>query len=111
LYASLSDICVYGPNGVDEDVMEVAQWMVEAQDEAFRARGGVGVRHNVFVVGQEFGVFETEHPDAIRIDAEGRERGRRSLVERDEEEMACMTGASRIGEGVWVSTRPVYPVR
>lgn len=110
LYASLSDICVYGPDGIDEDVIEVAQWMVEAQDEAFRARGGLGVRHNVFVVRDEFSVFEREHPDAIRVDVEGLEKGRRSLVERDEEEMASMTGASRIGEGVWVRIGPLCTV-
>lgn len=52
-YASVSDVVVYGENGIDESVVETAARVAEAQEIEWRKRGGKGVRYNVFVISGE----------------------------------------------------------
>lgn len=46
----MSDIIVFGPNGADDEVVEVAKQCVEAIDTEWCKRGRTGERYNVFVV-------------------------------------------------------------
>lgn len=49
-YASVSDVVVYGENGIDESVVETATRVAEAQETEWRRRGCKGVRYNVYIV-------------------------------------------------------------
>lgn len=49
-YATVSDVVVYGENGIDEAVVETATKVREAMDREFERRGGQGIRYNVFIV-------------------------------------------------------------
>ena len=49
-YATVSDVVVYGENGIDESVVETAAKVREAMDREHERRGGEGIRYNVFVV-------------------------------------------------------------
>lgn len=52
-YATVSDIVVYGENGVDEAVVETAIQIKEAQEVEWYKRHQRGIRYNVFVVSGE----------------------------------------------------------
>lgn len=50
----MSDVVVYGENGIDESVVETASRVREAMDHEFERRGGLGIRYNVYVVAGAF---------------------------------------------------------
>lgn len=49
-YASISDVVVYGENGIDESVVETARQVREAMDYERQKRGGKGLEYNVYVI-------------------------------------------------------------
>ncbi|BGP68978.1 tyrosine/serine/threonine protein phosphatase pps1 [Rhodotorula toruloides] len=108
-YATISDVVVYGENGIDESVVETARKVREAMDHEFERRGGVGVKYNVFVVSDPFTVFERNHPALVAIDSHGFSRNRLNFFEREREEMRVLTVASEIGPNVWLGNTQDVP--
>jgi len=49
-YATISDVVVYGENGIDESVVETARQVREAMDYERQKRGGKGLEYNVYVI-------------------------------------------------------------
>ncbi|GAA6002091.1 hypothetical protein JCM10207_003068 [Rhodosporidiobolus poonsookiae] len=109
-YATISDIVVYGENGIDESVIEVAAKVREAMDHEAKSRGGCGVRYNVFVVSDPFSVFERDFPHLIAIDSLGFSKTRNNFFDREREEMRVLTEASEIGENVWLGNTQDVPL-
>ncbi|BGP23389.1 tyrosine/serine/threonine protein phosphatase pps1 [Rhodotorula toruloides] len=108
-YATISDVVVYGENGIDESVVETARKVREAMDSEFERRGGVGVKYNVFVVSDPFPIFERNHPSLVAIDSHGFSRNRLNFFEREREEMRVLTIASEIGPNVWLGNTQDVP--
>ncbi|GAA5884779.1 hypothetical protein JCM6882_005390 [Rhodosporidiobolus microsporus] len=109
-YASVSDVVVYGENGIDETVVEAAARLREAMDYEWKKRGCAGVRYNVFVVSDPFSAFEREFPHLVAIDAHGFSRNRINFFDREKEEMRVLTQASEIGENVWLGNTQDVPL-
>lgn len=124
----MSDVIVYGENGIDESVVETAARVAEAQENEWKRRGGKGVRYNVYIVSgtfcatlqdfeatesladlppcvqtDTFAVFERRFPTLVAIDSHGFTRNKLNFFEREREEMRVLTQASEISENVWVS--------
>ncbi|BGP06647.1 tyrosine/serine/threonine protein phosphatase pps1 [Rhodotorula toruloides] len=108
-YATISDVVVYGENGIDESVVDTARKVREAMDHEFERRGGVGVKYNVFVISDPFTVFERNHPALVAIDSHGFSRNRLNFFEREREEMRVLTVASEIGPNVWLGNTQDVP--
>lgn len=49
-YATISDIVVYGENGIDQSVLMTAYKAKEAIDREYRRRGLDGIEYNVYVI-------------------------------------------------------------
>ncbi|GAA5946181.1 hypothetical protein JCM10213_001632 [Rhodosporidiobolus nylandii] len=109
-YASISDIVVYGENGIDEAVVEMATKVREAVNHEWERRGCRGVRYNVFIVSDPFSAFERDFPRLVSIDSHGFSRNRLNFFEREKEEMRVLTQASEIGENVWLGNTQDVPL-
>ncbi|GAA5973075.1 hypothetical protein JCM21900_004579 [Sporobolomyces salmonicolor] len=109
-YATVSDIVVYGEDGIDENVVETAAKVKEAMEHEWKRRGGQGVRYHVFMVAEPFSVFERDHPALVAVDSHGFSRNRLDFFEREKEEMRVLTQASEIGENVWLGNSQDVPM-
>ncbi|GAA6061410.1 hypothetical protein JCM10212_004468 [Sporobolomyces blumeae] len=109
-YASISDIVVYGENGIDESVVETARQAKEAMDYEREKRGGAGLEYNVYVIAEPFSVFESSYLKLVAIDSLGFARNRLNFFEREKEEMRVLTQASEIGENVWLGNTQDVPL-
>ncbi|GAA5872276.1 hypothetical protein JCM8547_004799 [Rhodosporidiobolus lusitaniae] len=109
-YATISDVVVYGENGIDESVVETAAKVREAMDYEWDKRERQGVRYNVFVVSDPFSVFERDFQQLVAIDSHGFSRNRINFFEREKEEMRVLTQASEIGENVWLGNTQDVPL-
>ncbi|GAA5835894.1 hypothetical protein JCM9279_002135 [Rhodotorula babjevae] len=108
-YATVSDIVVYGENGIDESVVETAAKVREAMDREHERRGGEGIRYNVFVVSDPFTAFERSFPKLVAIDSHGFSRNRLDFFNREREEMRVLTEKSEIGPNVWLGNTQDVP--
>ncbi|BGP38695.1 tyrosine/serine/threonine protein phosphatase pps1 [Rhodotorula kratochvilovae] len=108
-YATVSDVVVYGENGIDESVVETATKVREAMDREFERRGGQGIRYNVFVISDPFAVFERSFPKLVAVDSHGFSRNRLDFFNREREEMRVLTEKSEIGPNVWLGNTQDVP--
>ncbi|GAA5903547.1 tyrosine/serine/threonine protein phosphatase PPS1 [Sporobolomyces salmoneus] len=109
-YATISDVVVYGQNGIDESVVETARQVREAMDFERDKRGGRGLYYNVYIIAQPFSVFELEHPKLVAFDSLGFRRNALNFFDREKEEMRALTEASQIGENVWLGNSQDVPI-
>ncbi|GAA6007718.1 hypothetical protein JCM11491_003939 [Sporobolomyces phaffii] len=109
-YATVSDIVVYGENGIDESVVETARQAREAMDYERAKRGGKGLKYNVYIIAQPFSVFELEHPNLVAFDSHGYARNHLNFFDREKEEMRSLTEATEIGENVWLGNSQDVPL-
>ncbi|GAA5969879.1 hypothetical protein JCM11641_008072 [Rhodosporidiobolus odoratus] len=109
-YATISDVVIYGENGIDESVVDTAIKVREAMDHEWEKRGCTGVRYNVFIVSDPFTTFERDFPHLVSIDSLGFSRNRLNFFEREKEEMRVLTAASEIGENVWLGNTQDVPL-
>ncbi|GAA5900034.1 hypothetical protein JCM8208_005572 [Rhodotorula glutinis] len=108
-YATVSDVVVYGENGIEESVVETAAKVREAMDREYERRGGEGIRYNVFVVSDPFSAFERSFPKLVCIDSHGFPRNRLNFFDREREEMRVLTEKSEIGPNVWLGNTQDVP--
>ncbi|GAA6002294.1 tyrosine/serine/threonine protein phosphatase PPS1 [Rhodotorula paludigena] len=108
-YATVSDVVVYGENGIDESVVETASRVREAMDHEFERRGGLGIRYNVYIIADPFTAFEQAHPELVAIDSHGFARNKLDFFNREREEMRVLTEKSEIGENVWLGNTQDVP--
>ncbi|CAG8806681.1 19689_t:CDS:2, partial [Dentiscutata erythropus] len=108
-YATLSDIFVYGENGVDDNVMEVAKQIAWAQ-KLFRKDKPNLMEYEVFVIVDPFSYFEEEYPELVSIDSKGVIRNKINFLDREREEMKILTSASEISTNVWLGNTQDVPI-
>ncbi|GAA5948555.1 hypothetical protein JCM3765_004923 [Sporobolomyces pararoseus] len=109
-YATVSDVVVYGENGIDEMVVETARKVREAMDYEKEKRGGRGLDYNVYIISQPFSVFENEYPKLVAFDAHGFARNHVNFFDREKEEMRTLTAASEIAPNVWLGNSQDVPL-
>ncbi|GAA5935872.1 tyrosine/serine/threonine protein phosphatase PPS1 [Sporobolomyces koalae] len=108
-YATISDIVVYGEQGVDESVVETARRAREAIDLERSKQRGNGLEYNVFIISEPFSVFEAQHPELVALDASGFPRNYVNFFDREKHEMSALTQASLIGQNVWLGNTADVP--
>ncbi|GAA5866831.1 hypothetical protein JCM3774_001815 [Rhodotorula dairenensis] len=108
-YATISDIVVYGENGLDQSVITTAYMAREAIDREYRRRGSTGIEYNVYVITDPFSEFERHYPRLVSIDSHGFSRNRLNFFEREREEMRVLTAATEIGPNVWLGNTQDVP--
>ncbi|RIA98714.1 hypothetical protein C1645_749074 [Glomus cerebriforme] len=108
-YATLSDIVVYGENGLNDSVLEIAKQAAWAQ-QALREENPNGIDYEVFVILDSFSFFEKEFPDLVAIDTQGIIRNKVNFLEQEREEMRLLTAASEISHNVWLGNTQDVPV-
>lgn len=112
-YATISDIVVYSEAGMSDDAIALAQLIRIAQDQCFRSRGGHAagaIEYNVYVVSEQFEVFEREFSHVVAVDGWGYRRNKIDFFEREREEMAALTRASEIAQNVWLGNSADVPL-
>lgn len=109
-FATISDIVVYGPDGLTDEVVETAVAAYEAVEHQRRSRAENGIGYNVFVVCDTFEVFEREFPHRVAIDSSGFVRNKLNFLDREREEMRVLTQASEIGENVFLGNTQDVPL-
>jgi dual specificity MAP kinase phosphatase len=82
----------------------------------FEQRGGAAggaVQYNVYVIAEPFEAFERDPTltHLVAVDSSGFSRNRVDFLEREREEMARLTRASPIAEGVWLGNDADVPRR
>ncbi|CAG8620606.1 13292_t:CDS:2 [Dentiscutata erythropus] len=108
-YATISDIIVYGENGLNENVLNIAKRMAWAQQN-FREENPNILEYEVFVIIEPFPLFEEEYPELVAIDSQGIIRNKIEFSEREREEMRTLTSASEISTNVWLGNTQDVPV-
>ncbi|GAA5976901.1 hypothetical protein JCM10908_005669 [Rhodotorula pacifica] len=108
-YATVSDIVVYGENGIDQSVVMTACKAKEAIDAEYRRHGMEGVEYNVYMIADPFTEFERHYPRLVSIDSHGFSRNRLNFFEREREEMRVLTAATEIGPNVWLGNTQDVP--
>ncbi|GBC08706.1 hypothetical protein RclHR1_08320005 [Rhizophagus clarus] len=108
-YVTLSDIVVYGENGLNDTVLEIAKQAAWAQ-HALREENPNGIDYEVFVILDPFSFFEKEFPELVAIDAQGIIRNKVNFLEQEREEMRILTAASECSHNVWLGNTHDVPV-
>jgi dual specificity MAP kinase phosphatase len=113
-YASISDIVIYSEQGVTPEALQLAQRVRHAQKRIFAQRGGMAcdaVEYNVYVIADPFEAFERDPAlsHLVAVDSSGFARNRVDFFEREREEMARLTHASPIADGVWLGNDADVP--
>ncbi|KAL1955157.1 hypothetical protein VTO42DRAFT_8972 [Malbranchea cinnamomea] len=111
--APLSDIVVYGEDGVkQEDVLSLAREIATAQKE-WRKRFGEGQEtqlFNTFTLADSFQELEEKHPEIVAIDSGGDFTGEvMDFFHWERVELRTMSAASEISQNVWVGPTPDWP--
>ncbi|KAK4704479.1 hypothetical protein P7C70_g1734, partial [Phenoliferia sp. Uapishka_3] len=119
-YASISDIVVYGEDGLDqhgwdgvsERVKAVLQGVVEAveAERERRKRAGIpSVEYRVFLVSDSFKTFECDYPHLISTSSSGFLLNKLDFFARERDEMRVLTQSSEIGPGVFLGNTQDVP--
>ncbi|CAG8459894.1 13851_t:CDS:2 [Funneliformis caledonium] len=108
-YVTLSDIVVYGENGLNDTVLEIAKQAAWAQ-QALRENSTNGIDYEVFVILDPFSFFEKEFPELVALDSHGITRNKVNFLEKEREEMRLLTAASEISHNVWLGNTQDVPV-
>ncbi|CAG8449901.1 2116_t:CDS:2 [Funneliformis mosseae] len=98
-YVTLSDIVVYGENGLNDTVLEIAKQAAWAQ-QALRENSTNGIDYEVFVILDPFSFFEKEFPELVALDSHGITRNKVNFLEKEREEMRLLTAASEISHNL-----------
>ena len=109
-FATISDIVVYGEDGLTEEVVETALAAYEAIEHQRLSRGEDAIAYNVFVVRDSFDVFEHEHAHRVAVDSNGFVRNKLNFLDREREEMRVLTQASEIGDNVFLGNTQDVPL-
>ncbi|KAF0530561.1 Dual specificity protein phosphatase PPS1 [Gigaspora margarita] len=107
-YATISDIIVYGENGLNENVLNIAKQMAWAQKK-FKEENSNILEYEVFVIIEPFSIFEEEYPELVAIDSQGNVRNKIDFSNREREEMQTLTAASEISTNVWLGNTQDVP--
>ncbi|CAG8448545.1 14285_t:CDS:2 [Cetraspora pellucida] len=108
-YATISDIIIYGENGLNENVLNIAKQMAWAQQNFRKANPNI-LEYEVFVIIEPFSLFEEEYPELVAIDSQGIIRNKIDFSEQEREEMRILTSASEISTNVWLGNTQDVPV-
>jgi dual specificity MAP kinase phosphatase len=113
--APLSDIVVYGEDGVDRaEVLAVAEEFTNAQ-AAWRFKYDPmqdRKSYNTFVLTSSFSEFEKKCAPWVAVDSRGRLTGQSmDFIQWERQEMCEMSSASEISENVWLGPTPEYILR
>ncbi|CAG8564283.1 6719_t:CDS:2, partial [Scutellospora calospora] len=108
-YATISDIIVYGENGLNENVLNIAKQMAWAQ-QIFGEENPNILEYEVFVIVEPFSIFEEEYPELVAVDSQGIIRNKIDFSEQEREEMRILTSASEISTNVWLGNTQDVPV-
>ncbi|KAL1918033.1 uncharacterized protein VTP21DRAFT_3299 [Calcarisporiella thermophila] len=109
-YALISDIVVYGENGVDEKVLEIAKQISWAQ-QALRADPSTRpkLEYHTFVITDPFSVIEEQFPSLVLLDSKGMPVNKFNFWEEEREEMRLLTTASEISPHIWLGNTQNVP--
>ena len=102
-YVRISDIVVYSPAGLTQDVLAVALCFRRAQQQFWQERCEQqqgGIQYHVFVLTDPFPELERVCPHLVALDSAGRRRHAVDFGEREQEEIYQLTRASAIGPNV-----------
>ncbi|KAL2221839.1 hypothetical protein M432DRAFT_600609 [Thermoascus aurantiacus ATCC 26904] len=113
--ASLSDIVVYGEDGMGEmELISLAERFAIAQQD-WRIKYDPGQEtplFNTFILSSTFREVEEKHPDLVAIDSQGQITGRvMDFFQWERYEMCSMSKASEISNNVWQGPTPELILR
>nr|CAG8550662.1 4254_t:CDS:2 [Entrophospora candida] len=108
-YATISDIIVYGEDGLNENVLKVAKQVAWAQ-QILREQRSIGINYETFVILDPFSVFEKDFLNVVAIDNKGIWRNKINFPEQEREEMRILTAASEISPNVWLGNTQDVPI-
>ncbi|CAH1755754.1 14543_t:CDS:2 [Entrophospora sp. SA101] len=108
-YATISDIIVYGEDGLNENVLKVAKQVAWAQ-QILREQRPIGINYETFVILDPFSVFEKDFLNVVAIDNKGIWRNKINFPEQEREEMRILTAASEISPNVWLGNTQDVPI-
>lgn len=106
-YAMISDIVVYGPDGMCDTVFDTARALRDAQLEFFRERrtsNPHASKFRTYIVPDPFTTLEIECPNLVAISSRGERRRLIDLFQRENDELHFLTAPTAISKNVWVST-------
>ncbi|KAJ5897854.1 hypothetical protein N7504_008142 [Penicillium tannophilum] len=113
--APLSDIVVYGEDGVDRaELLAVAEEFTNAQAAWRFKHDPMQERkpYNTFVLTSSFSEFEKKCAPWVAVDSRGRLTGRSmDFVQWERQEMCEMSSASEISANIWLGPTPEYILR
>ncbi|KIM33170.1 hypothetical protein M408DRAFT_325977 [Serendipita vermifera MAFF 305830] len=113
IYATLSDVVIYAPNGMTRSAFALAERFKHAIEAKARERERITktnvVHYNVFVVTDTFSEFETHFPHLVAWDSKGNSINYVDFAVRERVEMCNLTQATEVCDGVWLGNSNDVP--
>lgn len=110
LFSSISDVFIYCPTGLHSGMLELAQWVSQAQQAQRREIASVwgeqaaDIEYQVFVVEDSFDAFERHFPSLVEVSGAGNARFSVDFDQTERDLLQALAQASEVAPGIWVRT-------